>query len=153
ASALDCAALLTRAGASVRLVARAPRIDFQDGPTKLPRPLIERVRAPLSGLGSGWRSRLATDAPLLFHVMPERFRMLIVQRHLGPAPGYWTRGMVEGRVGFHLGQQIMRAREAAGRIELTLTGAAGGKNVLIADHLIAATGYCADVQGFKFLSA
>jgi thioredoxin reductase len=153
ASALDCAALLTRTGAAVRLVARAPKILFHDGPTKLPRPLIERVRAPLSGLGPGWRSRLATDAPLLFHVMPERFRILVAQRHLGPAPGYWTRRMVEGKVDFHLGQQVMLARETAGRIELTLAGADGGKSVLTADHLIAATGYRADVRRLGFLSA
>ena len=67
ASALDCAALLVAAGASVKLIARAEKIHFHDGPTLGPRPLRERLRAPSSGLGPGWRSRLCTDAPLLFH--------------------------------------------------------------------------------------
>ena len=153
ASALDCAALLVRAGAAVRLVARAAKIQFHDGPTKLPRPLLQRLRAPLSGLGPGWRSRLATDAPLLFHVLPADIRMLVVQRHLGPAPGYWTRGMVEGKVEFRLGQQVRDAREQDGRVELTLAGADGAVTSLTADHVIAATGYRADVQRLAFLSA
>lgn len=151
ASAMDCAALLARAGASVRLVARAPSIHFHDGPGKLPRPLLERLRAPMSGLGPGWKSRLCTDAPLLFHAMPERFRVLVVSRHLGPAPGWWTRAMVEGKVPFHLGQRVQGVGEAGGRVELALVGADGVRTTLTADHLIAATGYRPDVQRLAFL--
>jgi thioredoxin reductase len=152
ASALDCAALLVRAGASARLVARAPRIAFHDGPARQPRPLLERLRAPMSGLGPGWKSRLSTDAPLLFHAMPERFRVFVAQRHLGPAPGWWTRAMVEGQVPFHLGQQVRGAEEAGGRIRLSLVGADGARATLTADHLIAATGYRADVGRLAFLN-
>jgi hypothetical protein len=152
ASALDCAALLAAAGASVRLVARAEKIHFHDGPTLGPRPLGERLRAPGSGLGPGWRSRLCTDAPLLFHAMPERFRLLVVQKHLGPAPGWWTRDMVVGKVAFHLGQSIESATETANGIALTLAGADGARSVMTADHLIAATGYRPDVHRLAFLS-
>jgi cation diffusion facilitator CzcD-associated flavoprotein CzcO len=152
ASALDCAALLADAGASVRLVARASAIGFHNGPGTLPRPLLDRLRAPDSGLGPGWRSRLCTDAPLLFHAMPERFRLLVVRRHLGPAPGWWTRAMVRDRVDFQLGQQVRGASEAGGRVRLDLTGTDGTRRSLSADHLIAATGYHPDVQRLGFLS-
>jgi cation diffusion facilitator CzcD-associated flavoprotein CzcO len=152
ASAMDCAALLVRAGASVRVLARAPAIHFHNGPMTLPRPLLDRLRAPLSGLGPGWRSRLCTDAPLLFHAMPERFRLKVVDRHLGPAPGWWTRPMVEGQVALHLGQRIAAAAEAAGRLRLDLVGADGTRSRMEADHLIAATGYHADVRRLGFLS-
>lgn len=151
ASAMDCAALLVKAGASVRLVARATSIDFHNGPTVLPRPWLDRLRAPLSGLGPGWRSRLCTDAPLVFHAMPERFRLRVVSRHLGPAPGWWTRAMVEGKVGFHLGQRVKAAAEVGGRLRLDLAGVDGTPSTLVADHVIAATGYHPDVQRLGFL--
>jgi hypothetical protein len=153
ASAMDCAALLVRAGASVRVLARAAAIHFHDGPTRLPRPLMDRLRAPLSGLGPGWRSRLCTDAPLLFHAMPERFRLGVVDRHLGPAPGWWTRSMVEGKVGFHLSQRILAASEASGRLRLDLIDVNGNRSRWEADHLIAATGYRPDVRRLGFLSS
>jgi thioredoxin reductase len=153
ASAMDCAALLARAGATVHLVARAPQIRFHDGPGKLPRPLLDRLRAPMSGLGPGWKSRLCTDAPLLFHAMPERFRLLVTRRHLGPAPGWWTRPMVQDKVAFHLGRHLEGARAVGGRVELALVGADGTRGTLAADHVIAATGYRADVRRLGFLDA
>jgi cation diffusion facilitator CzcD-associated flavoprotein CzcO len=152
ASAMDCAALLAGAGASVKLVARASTIHFHDGPTEGPRPLLDRLRAPSSGLGPGWRSRLCTDAPLLFHAMPEKFRLLVVRKHLGPAPGYWTRKMVEGKVEFHLGQTVESASARGKGLELTLAAKDGTRSMLTADHLIAATGYHPDVHRLGFIS-
>jgi Pyridine nucleotide-disulphide oxidoreductase len=152
ASAMDCAALLVRAGASVRVLGRGSRIDFHNGPAPQPRPLADRLRAPLSGLGPGWRNRLCTDAPLLFHVMPERLRLRVVDRHLGPAPGWWTRSMVEGKAGFHLRQRIAMAGQASGRLQLDLVDADGNRNRWEIDHLIAATGYRPDVRRLGFLS-
>ena len=153
ASAMDCAALLVRAGASVQVVARAPKVSFHDGPIQFPRPLRDRVTNPLSGLGLGWRSRLCTDAPLVFHAMPERFRLRVVGRHLPPSPGWWTRPMVEGKAGFHLGQRLVAAREEAGRLRLDLTGADGAHTSIVADHLVSATGYRPDVRRLGFLSS
>jgi thioredoxin reductase len=151
ASALDCASLLVQAGASVRLVARAEKILFHErGP--LHRSLLERIRAPMSGLGPGWRSRLCTDAPLLFHAMPEAFRLLVIRKHLGPAPGYWTRTMVEQKVDFLLGQTLVGASDCSGRVGLALCGADGTHRRLVGDHVIAATGYHPDVKRLGFLS-
>ena len=45
----------------------------------------------------GWSSRLCTDAHLLFHVMPQKFRFRFVKDHLGPAPGWFVRGKVVGK--------------------------------------------------------
>lgn len=152
ASALDCVALLVSAGASVTLVARAPVIDFHSGPLDPRRSLLDRLRRPDSGLGPGWRSRLCTDAPLVFHAMPEWFRLPVVRKHLGPAPGWWTRSMVEGRAPLHLGQQVHAATEQRGRIRLELIGPEATRSTLTADHLIAATGYHPNVQSLYFLS-
>jgi cation diffusion facilitator CzcD-associated flavoprotein CzcO len=51
ASALDIAALLLEGGADVELVARRQTIQFHDPPNE-PRPLLQRLMAPRSGLGT-----------------------------------------------------------------------------------------------------
>jgi cation diffusion facilitator CzcD-associated flavoprotein CzcO len=79
ASAIDLAAMLGRSGASVTIIARRNMIDFNGAPA--PRTWVDDVRAPISGLGTGWRSLMAVKAPLLFHCMPEPFRLLVVRKH------------------------------------------------------------------------
>jgi len=150
ASALDCAALLLEAGVAVQLVARRRQVRFHSPPGRQPRLLWERIRAPMSGLGPGWRSRLCTDAPLLFHRMPERFRVEVVRRHLGPAPCWWTRDQVVGKASIYLGATVAVAAARAGRVHLELTTNAGRKTVS-ADHLIAATGYQVELSRLLFL--
>lgn len=150
ASALDCAALLLEAGASVQLVARSRHVRFHSPPGRQPRPLLQRIRAPMSGLGPGWRSRLCTDAPLLFHRMPERFRVEVVRRHLGPAPCWWTKDQVVGKAPFHLGAHVAGAEVKSDELRLDLATETGHKMVS-ADHVIAATGYQVDLSRLAFL--
>lgn len=150
-SAVDLAALLHEAGAKVHLIARRRAIEFHERPVE-PRPLIERLRAPRSGLGIGWRSRLCTDAPLLFHAMPEDFRLRVVKRHLGPAPGWFMKDRVVGRFPLHLGTTLAGARAENGRVRLTLDdGKSGAPSVLEAAHVIAATGYKPAIKRLPFL--
>jgi thioredoxin reductase len=153
ASAMDTATLLTQAGASAELVARNRRIHFHNPPTGKPRTIWDDLRAPMSGLGPGWRSRLCTDLPLLFHSLPEMLRLKIVDRHLGPAPGWWTREPVEGRVPFHLGARLRRATPRGDKLSLEIEMRNGGREVLGCDHIIAATGYRVDLRRLPFLTA
>ncbi len=150
ASALDLAALLHEAGAHVEVVARASRIAFHTLMAE-PRPLWERIRNPRSGLGIGWRSRLATDAPLLFHFMPQEFRMRVVRTHLGPAPGWFIRSRVEGRVPMHVGTEVESASVNGGKVHLQLRNKERCGTELVADHVIAATGYSVSVSKLPFL--
>jgi len=150
ASALDIAALAHEAGAQVELVARAGRIAFHHFIAE-PRPLWQRLRNPRSGLGIGWRSRLCTDAPLLFHVMPQEFRHRVVRTHLGPAPGWFIRERIEGKVPMHLSAEIESASVDAGVVRLRLLQSDGSSRELVADHLIAATGYNVSVSKLGFL--
>jgi cation diffusion facilitator CzcD-associated flavoprotein CzcO len=152
ASALDCAALLAKAGARVDLVARQKRIHFHEPPAGRPRTLWETLRAPMSGLGPGWRSRLCTDAPQVFRLLPEFARLEIVRRHLGPAPGWWTRAGVEGQVKFNLGKRLRSAHERDGRVVLDVEGTDGGRQIVEADHVIAATGYKVDIHRLPFMT-
>jgi cation diffusion facilitator CzcD-associated flavoprotein CzcO len=150
ASALDCAALLCEGGASVKLVARGRIIRFHNPPSERPRSLWEKIHTPTSGLGPGWRSRLCTDAPLVFYGLPSRMRSEIVRRHLGPAPGWWTREKVVNKASMHLGMQINGASVASGRVNLDLIDENGSAVTLSADRVIAATGFKVDIRKLPF---
>jgi cation diffusion facilitator CzcD-associated flavoprotein CzcO len=149
ASAVDIAALLQQVGAEVELIARRQTIKFHDRPQE-PRPFLQRLKAPRSGLGTGWRSRMCTDIPLVFHALPQSLRVRAVQRHLGPAPCWFTRDIVAGRLPMHLGATLISTESRAERISLRFTQS-GGDNTIEADHVIAATGYRADVSRLAFI--
>jgi cation diffusion facilitator CzcD-associated flavoprotein CzcO len=150
ASAVDLAALMHEAGVDVSLIARRDAIDFHV-PSTEPRPWLQRVRNPRSGLGTGWRSRLCTDAPLLFHAMPLRLRLRAVRNHLGPAPGWFVKDKVVGRVPMHLGAELKAVAVRDKRVHLTYRKKYDGEATLVADHVIAATGYRVAMRRLSFL--
>jgi thioredoxin reductase len=150
-SAVDIAGLLNEGGAEVQLVARRLAIAFHE-PTVEPRPLLERIMAPRSGLGLGWRSRFCTDAPLLFHAMPESFRLRVVKRHLGPAPGWFMKERVVGRFPMHLGCDIKRIESKGAGAVLHMQSRDGVARTIEADHVIAATGFKPDMSRMPLLS-
>lgn len=152
ASAADVAAALVRTGASTQIVARRPVFRFHDPPGPLPRPLMQRIRNPMTGLGPGWRSLLCTSAPLLFHKMPQRLRLEIARRHLGPAAGWFVKDQLAGHVPFHLGWRLHQAKVEDGRVLLQLVNRDGATQTLNTQHVIAATGYKVDLHRLTFLS-
>lgn len=150
ASAINLVALLHQAGAAVTVVARRNRIAYCGPPTE--RTWLERLEAPLSGLGTGWRSWAASAMPMVFYRMPEAFRLLVVQKHLGPAPGWTLRDQVDGKVPEILGVQLKSAKEVGGRVRLTLQSPEGTKEIT-ADHVIGGTGYKVDMRRLSFFKA
>ena len=150
ASAVDIAAILHEEGAQVQLVARRQEIAFHTK-TKEPRPLLQRLRRPRSGLGIGWRSRLCTDAPLLFHVMPQKFRFRTVRNVLGPAPGWFVRDKVVGKFPLHLGCKIQSVLIEDGKVHLKIVEKEGSNSELVVDHVISATGYQISISRMGFL--
>ena len=151
ASAMDVAGLLHDAGASVQVVARKSVIHFHNPPQKGPRPLMERLRAPMTGLGPGWRSLFCTSAPLVFHRMPETFRLEVVRKHLGPAPGWFIKDKVVGHVELNVGCNLKKAHIEDGRVHLQLTNGDTKERTLITDHVIAGTGYRVDLGRLAFM--
>lgn len=150
ASALDAAASLRRAGAAVSLVTRRSSVRFFTAGGS--RGLWDKVRAPMTPLGPGWKKFLCCKAPMLFHWMPERFRTKVVQRYLGPAPGWFVRDTVEGRVPFLLDATVIAADvTAGGRAAIDVAQADGTRRRLEADHVVAATGYKVEVERLAFL--
>lgn len=150
ASAVDIAALLHEQGAEVHLVARREKIAFHKPPQE-PRPFLKQFTQPRSGLGTGWKSKLSCDAPLLFHKLPRNLRFRAVQRHLGPAPGWFVREKVEGRVPMHLGSTIQGASVENGKVHLRFTESDGTNAELVVDHLIAATGFRVAMSRLSFI--
>ena len=149
ASAIDVAVDLIGAGASPRIVVRGDQLRFHDAPGE--RSLADKIKRPQSGLGPGWRSRLCTDAPLLFHLMPESFRIRVVKNHLGPSGCWFTRSAVEGKVEVLLRTRVDAVKQASNdRLRLSLSNSDGATEVET-DHVIGATGYRVDLSRLKFL--
>jgi hypothetical protein len=88
---------------------------------------------------------------MVFHAMPEAFRVMIVQKHLPAAPGWTLKSQVDGIVPIIAGALIDRATEAGGRVRLDLNLREGGTEVVTADHVIAGTGYKVDMRRLTFL--
>ena len=150
ASAADVAGLLHEAGAETHLIARGSLIPFHSK-MRLPRPLYDQLRNPSSKIGPGWRSVFFTKLPHLFRHLPEERRLRIVRTYLGPAPGYFMRDRVIGRVPVHYGLQVTQATPNAGGVLLALAGASGEKREFQADHVICGTGYKSDLARLPFL--
>ena len=150
ASAIDLATLLHERGTIVRLITRGSSLVFH-GKMKWPRPRWKRIRHPISGIGPGWRLLFFSDAPLIFHYLPERIRLQAVRRVLGPAGGWFMKDRFAG-IPALLGSKLRRAEITNGRVRLIILTADGISRNLTTEHVIAATGFNVDVRRLSFLS-
>ena len=153
ASALDLAALLHQAGARVQVVARKPVIRFHDPPEKLAPSFLDQLRTPITGIGPGWKLFWCTNAPLIFRQMPQEFRFDKVGRILGPAPCWFIKEQVVGKIPLNVGVNVTGAKVQNGRVSLQLTDSAGAQKILMTDHVIAATGYKVDLRRLAFMES
>jgi hypothetical protein len=117
------------------------------------RPLWQRIRHPKSGLGPGIRSRFFANSPNLFHYLPERLRIEVVNRHLGPSGHWFSRDKVEEGLPLHLGFAPETATIEGHKARLRLRAADGTTRDVLTEHIIAGTGYRVDTHRLKFLSA
>jgi len=154
ASAMDTAAYLHESGAEVMVIARSPNIYFGEkpSPNQRPRSLWLRSRHPSSGIGTSLRSRIYCEAPWLFHMLPERLRLRIVKRHLGPNSGWPLRERVMGRVPLFPSTVIRKAVPEGSGVALTLAGPDGAERTQYADFVVTGTGYRVDLEKLPFLS-
>ena len=74
-SALESAALLHENGASVQVLARKRELAWNGEPLPLDRPLLQRLREPEAGLGSGWATWFYSNHPDLFRQLPRNTRV------------------------------------------------------------------------------
>lgn len=149
ASALDLAALLHQSGANVQIVARSSTVRFHDPPK--PRSLTDRILHPTTGLGAGMQLAFYVHAPQVFRRLPEALRLDRVRKVLGPAPGWFVRDEVVGKVPMHLDTRITGASTQDGRVSLRLSDNHGMESSIEAEHVISATGYRVDLKRLAFL--
>ncbi len=71
---------------------------------------------------------------------------------LGPSGGAFIRDKIEGKVPTLIGYSTVAAGIAAGKVRLALVDGSGAKCEVIADHVIAATGYKVNLEKLKFLN-
>jgi len=76
-----------------------------------------------------------------------------VRKILGPAPGWFIKEQVVGKMPFHLGTNIEKASVQCNRVSLELTNGDGARKTLVVDHVIAATGYKVDLRRLSFLNS
>jgi thioredoxin reductase len=152
-SAIDMAGLLRDADADAQLVARATSLKFHTAPVPgKRRPWLQRMRHPDSGLGPSMRSRFFSDAPGLFHYLPESLRVDLVRTTLGPSAGWFVKDKVMGRVPLELGYNVEGAEIRDSKVHLRLRGLDGSPREIVTDHIIAATGYKVDMERLAFLN-
>lgn len=152
ASAVDLASLFHDRGARVRIVLRAPSIEYNSVPAPDGETLLDRLRRPASGIGRGWNSYFCAHAPLLFYRLPEPLRRRGVNNHMHPAAGWFMREKINGRIETLPGRYVHRAAEKCGRLAIDLIDRAGRKERISCDHVVAATGYRPDSRRVSFLS-
>jgi thioredoxin reductase len=150
ASGVELAGLLSRQGSHVTVATRQDHIPFCNPPR--PRSRLEKIRAPESGLGTGWRSLACVEAPMLFYRMPRAFRHMVVRRHLGPAPGWTSRSEVERNVTVMLGATLVKSCVRDNRARVGFALGDGTQKSVEADHVIAATGFHVDIRRLGFIS-
>lgn len=147
ASATDVAASLYRAGAEAILITR--RSGFRFFPPRV-RGLFDRLKAPRTPLGPGWKKLVCVKGPLLFRQLPAALRLAIVHRYLGPAPAYSVKETIEAHVNILTRSHIEGVARDGDTVVLNLK-TPGGRQEIHADHVVAATGYRIDLARLGFV--
>jgi FAD-dependent urate hydroxylase len=150
-SALESAALLHESGAKVLLVARKNQIRWNGKPLPLDRPLLERLREPEAGLGSGWATWFYSNYPDVFRHLPEATRITRARTALGPAGAPWLRPRVDGPVETLLGHSVQWVKADGANVIVGLEESDGTSKEITTDHIMAATGYRTNLERLGFL--
>jgi thioredoxin reductase len=151
-SATDLAILLHESGAKVELIARGATIPFGGEPESDKAPSKwQRLRYPPSGLGPGWRSKFASDAPGLFRFLPQDVRLKIVRTSLGPRSAWFMKDRLIGKVEIKTDSSVQQAERQGDQVRLVLRTKAGAVRETTVDHVIASTGYKIDLNKLAFL--
>ena len=150
-SAIDSAVMFAGIGAEAHVLTRRESLAFHAPPG--PRTLKQRLRWPMSTVGPGWRGVLCTRLPDLFHAMPAEFRIRVTSRFLGPAPCWFTRAPFEKSVRLHEAvKDLALEPRSEGGVRLTYQSN-GQPATLDVDHVVAATGFRAELDRLSFIDA
>ncbi|MEU2561833.1 FAD-dependent oxidoreductase [Streptomyces longispororuber] len=145
-SALETAVLAAEAGARVRVVARGRgAVGFGAPPWRQP-----RLR-PESPFGRAWSLYALSYHADLYRHLPPATRHHLTRHVLGPLGAWWLRERFGRAVEAYEVRRFARARTEDGRPVLTVETLGGRTRELVADHVVAATGYRVDLAALSFL--
>ena len=150
-SALQTAALLHEQGAQVRVLVRKQWVVWNPQPTSGSHGLMQRLRYPASGLGTGRRNWVYEHAPWAFHFLPSESRANIVRSDLGPAGAWWLRDRVVDQFPVLTGCTIRAAERDGAHVRLQLSRVDDGDAVIQTDHVISGTGFQVDLDRLTFI--
>jgi FAD-dependent urate hydroxylase len=150
-SALESAALLHEAGATVEVVARASSIRWlgEDSNGATSTTMEARLRAALvpptdvGGVPHGWIAAV----PDVFRTLPESLHPSISFRCIRPAGAGWLRARLAD-VPISFGRHTIAAQVRDGGVELHLDD--GSSRTV--DHVLLGTGFRVDVRRYPFLA-
>jgi pyridine nucleotide-disulfide oxidoreductase len=152
ASAIEAAALVHEAGGQAQVLLRKAEAVF-DVRSERVRPMLERIREPMTVLGAGRRHWVLQHFPLLVHFLPEARRVRFVQRYLGPASPWWIKDRVLGKVPLHVKSEVTAARPVGDRVRLTIRSDGHAGREMEVDRVIAGTGYDMDLARLSYLDS
>lgn len=153
-SAFHSAALLHEQGAAhVTVLNRRPAHWFDPAGEAVPNTWT-RIRHPNFGLGPGWKTWLWSEAPRVFYHLPPSLRLSTAYSTFGPAGSGWLKARVMGVSGIDVKiTQISHAECSENKVTIMGSDPDGQTQRYSADHVIAATGYKADLRRIGFLGA
>ena len=149
-SALEAAALLHEVGARPQLIVRKNSVRWMNRVSHL-RSRWQKLRSPLSSLGSGPKAWALDRFPGVLHRLPTAWRSSFMKNYLPPGGAWWLRERIENQMPVYTGTTVTSAREIGSRAELRLRRDGGQERTLVVDHVIAGTGYNIDVERMTFL--
>lgn len=149
-SALETAALLVEAGARATLVTHRSRLQWNPPPPVTGRSPRDLLRGPQSRLGTGWRTWIWSERPQIVRLLPQQTRRRILRSALGPAGAWWLKDRLRP-VRLRLAHRVTAAVPLGDRVRIVLSDRHGRHQILLADHVIAATGYVPDLQRLSVL--
>ncbi|KAF0842857.1 cation diffusion facilitator CzcD-associated flavoprotein CzcO [Methylovorus glucosotrophus] len=149
-SAIDMAVLLHEIEAKPILVARRQALNFGQKEGRV-RTRLSRLVAPMSGLGPGWKNLFCAAMPGLFRYLPANFRVRVVKEFLGPSGGWFIKPRMKD-IPILLGYKLLSAKSVQGKAELQFIDVKGEQHSIQVEHVIAATGYKAQVNTIRFLA-
>jgi len=149
-SALEGAALLHEAGASVHVLARE-KARFGDPPKPVPAGGLH-LPQPNSPLGPSWGLYPFSHAAACYRFLPENVRLSLVKKVLGPLGAWWLKDRVAGQFPVTDECRVTQIRDDGGKALLTVAGQDGTRTTQEFDHVIAATGYRVELDRITYLS-
>ena len=151
-SALEAVAILHDKGASARLMVRQPSVVWNPIRPRVHRSWYQRLRRPRTRFGDGLGHWVYDDLLGFYRHLPRHIRLEKARTALGPAGARWLRDRIDGHVPILLNHDLRGVEARGARVALQVADHDKEIHELIADHVLAATGYKFDIRKLPFLS-